>query len=89
MDAIEEIAKIAAEAKNTYPAEQISLETQIMAYLPEGKREDAVENLHFLLQVAYLRGQRDALLETIEKQSRAIKHKSMKPFTQPTSEHPA
>jgi hypothetical protein len=80
MVSIEQIAKIAAEAKNI-PTEQIAFEAQFAGYLPEGKRVEFIENLHFLLQVAYLRGQRDLLIEDIEKQRG-------RPFTQeqPTSE---
>lgn len=58
-------------------AEQVDLEANIQAHVPEDKRDMCIKNLEFLLQMEYLRGQRDALIESIEKQkSKAAQEQS-------------
>jgi hypothetical protein len=62
----EAVAKIAKEASNEPTQEQNLLEEQIKIWLPKDLRDAFVGSLHFALQVAYLRGQRDAYLSLCE-----------------------
>jgi hypothetical protein len=46
---------------------RVNLEAQIVAWFPENARAQAIADLQFLLELEYLRGQRDELLDQIEK----------------------
>lgn len=52
--------------------EYLQLEGQIHKHLPENERLEAVENLNFVVTAAYLRGQRDILLEQQAKRNAAL-----------------
>lgn len=64
---VDEIIKSAKGPKEKM-AEQVDLEAHIQTWVPEAEREICLSNLCFLLQMEYLRGQRDALIENIERQ---------------------
>lgn len=53
--------------------EQAEFVAQIREYFPDGKQNMAVATFEFLLKVAYLHGQRDLLIETIEKQASRVR----------------
>ena len=56
----------------TKDKEHVELEAQIREHFPKSKQLEAIENLSFIVTVAYLRGQRDVLLEQEAKRNTAF-----------------
>ena len=68
MDDAQYEALVKAAKSEQTPKEQVEFLAQIREYFPVDKREAALAAFEFVCKVAYLRGQRDLLIETVEKQ---------------------